>query len=127
VFDRLAEVRREYRIDWRRIYLMGHSMGAFATWRLAAEHPDLFLALCVISGGDPADANRLREIPQHVVHGAHDQVVLVARSRTLVEALPKAGAAVYVELPGTGHSRQRLRPLRPMLEFCAGHARPEPR
>src|SRR5262249_26640193 len=37
VFDVLTEVRRAYRIDSRRIYLMGHSMGAYATWRLAAQ------------------------------------------------------------------------------------------
>ena len=108
---------------------MGHSMGAFATWRLAAEHPDLFAALGMISGGgDPEDANKLRDIPQYVVHGALDQVVPVARSRIMVDALRKAGApVVYVELPGAGHYETVAAQLRPILEFFAGHARPEPR
>ena len=129
VFDVLAEVRRDYRVDSRRIYLMGHSMGAFATWRLAAEHPDLFAALGTISGGgDPGEADKLRNIPQYVVHGALDQVVPVARSRIMVEALRKAGAeVVYVELPGAGHYETVAVQLRPILEFFAGHARPEPR
>jgi predicted esterase len=129
VFDVLAEVRREYRIDSRRVFLMGHSMGAFATWRLAAEHPDLFAALGMISGGgDPREANKFRDIPQYVVHGELDQVVPVARSRTMVEALKKAGAlVVYVELPGAGHYDSVAPQLRPMLEFFAGHARSEPR
>jgi predicted esterase len=129
VFDVLAEVRRDYRIDSRRIYLMGHSMGAFATWRLAAEHPELFAALGVISGGgDPGEANKIRDIPQYVVHGALDQVIPVARSRAMVEALRKAGATVvYVELPATGHYEAVAAQMRPMLEFFAGHPRPEPR
>jgi predicted esterase len=129
VFDVLGEVRREYQIDPRRIYVMGHSMGAFATWRLAAENPDLFAALGVISdGGDSGQVNKLRDLPQYVVHGALDQVVPVTRSRTMVEALRKAGApVVYVELPGAGHYDSVAPQLRPMLEFFAGHARPEPR
>jgi predicted esterase len=129
VFDALAEVRREYRIDVRRIYLMGHSMGAFATWRLAAERPELFAALGLISGGgDPGEANKIRDIPQYVVHGELDPVVPVARSRTMVEALRKAGATVvYVELPGAGHYETVAAQLRPMLDFFAGHARPAPR
>jgi len=129
VFDVLAEVRREYRIDPRRIYLMGHSMGAFAAWRLGAEHPDLFASLGLISGGgDPGEASKLRDIPQYVVHGARDQVVPVARSRSMVEALRKAGApVVYVELPEAGHYETVAAQLRPILEFFAGHARPEPR
>ena len=39
VMDVLAEVRRDYRIDAKRIYLMGHSMGAYGTWSVAMAHP----------------------------------------------------------------------------------------
>jgi len=135
VFDVLAEVRREYRIDSRRIYLMGHSMGAFAAWRLAAERPELFAALGTISGGgNPGEASKTRHIPQYVAHGALDQVVPVARSQAMVEALREAGAkVVYVELPGVGHYDAVAPQLRPMLEFFAGQsqprnfAQPEPR
>ena len=35
VMDVLAEVRRDYKIDPNRIYLMGHSMGAYGTWSVA--------------------------------------------------------------------------------------------
>ncbi len=37
VMDVLAEVRRDYKIDPRRIYLMGHSMGGFGTWSVAMD------------------------------------------------------------------------------------------
>ena len=51
VLDVMADVQHAYRIDATRIYLMGHSMGAYGTWSIAMNHPDLFAALGPISGG----------------------------------------------------------------------------
>src|SRR5262249_5973777 len=56
VMDVLAEVRRDYRVDARRIYLMGHSMGAYGTWSVAMAHPEIFAALGPISGGGDPNA-----------------------------------------------------------------------
>lgn len=125
VFDVLAEVRREYRIDASRIYMMGHSMGAFATWRLAAEHPDLFAALGPISGGgDPNDIVKIRHIPQYIVHGSDDQTVPVAQSRAMAEAARQAHAeVVYVEVPGAGHYDSAIGQFGPMLDFFARQAK----
>ena len=107
----------------------GSQPSSCSYWRLAAERPELFAALGLISGGgDPGEANKIRNIPQYVVHGELDHVVPVARSRAMVEALRKAGATVvYVELPGAGHYETVAAQLRPMLDFFAGHARPAPR
>lgn len=121
VFDAMAEVRREYRIDAGRIYLMGHSMGAYATWRLALEHPDLFAALGPISGGgDPQDVAKISHIPQYIVHGANDQTVPVEQSRAMAEAARQAHAeVVYVEVPGAGHYDAAIGQFGPMLDFFA--------
>jgi pimeloyl-ACP methyl ester carboxylesterase len=129
VFDVLAEVRREYRVDPRRIYLMGHSMGAYATWRLAAQHPELFAALGAIAGGgDPNDMKKLRETPQYVAHGALDETVPVEQSRAMVAAARRAGAqVVYEELPGAGHFDAALGQFGPMFDFFAKQARPQTR
>jgi predicted esterase len=126
IFDVLAEVRRDYRIDPRRIYLMGHSMGAYATWRLAARHPGLFAALGPIAGGgDPADMAKLRGVPQYVVHGAKDQIVSVGQSRVMVAAARKLGIPiVYVEIPGASHYDAVIGQFGPMLEFFAEHPQP---
>jgi len=126
VFDVLAEVRRDYRIDPRRIYLMGHSMGAYATWRLAAQHPGIFAALGPMAGGgNPADILKLRDVPQYVVHGAMDGTVPVAQSRAMVAAARHAGAeVVYVELPKAGHYDAVIGQFGPMLEFFAAHPKP---
>ena len=38
----LALVRKDYKIDDQRIYLMGHSMGGIGTWVLGAKYPQIW-------------------------------------------------------------------------------------
>jgi predicted esterase len=121
VMDVLAEVQRDYKIDPRRIYLMGHSMGGYGTWSVAMAHPDVFAALGPISGGgNPAGMVKLARVPEYVVHGDADPTVPVTQSRTMVEAGKKAGAQiVYVEIPGGNHTNVVAPQFEPMLEFFA--------
>lgn len=95
-----------YPIDRRRIYLTGLSMGGFGSWHLAAHRPDLFAAVVPIcGGGDPTQAERLADVPLWAVHGAADQVVPVASTRQMIDAIRQAGGdPKYTELPGVGHN-----------------------
>lgn len=99
------EALAKHPIDPDRVYLTGLSMGGFGSWALAAAQPERFAALAPIcGGGDAGTADRLATLPIWVVHGAADPVVPVARSRTMVEAVKKAGGNVqYHELEGVGH------------------------
>jgi predicted esterase len=121
VMDVLAEVKRDYKIDPNRIYLMGHSMGGYGTWSVTMAHPEVFAAIGPISGGgNPAGMARISQIPEYVVHGDNDPTVAVAQSRTMVEAGKKAGAnIVYVEVPGGTHISVVAPQIAPMLEFFA--------
>jgi predicted esterase len=121
VMDVLAEVRRDYKIDANRIYLMGHSMGGYGTWSIAMAHPDVFAALGPISGGgNPAGMAAIARIPEYVVHGDADPTVPVTQSRTMVEAGKKAGAdIVYVEVPGGNHMTVVAPQFGPLLDFLA--------
>ena len=105
VMEVLKRVRAEYRIDDSRIYLMGHSMGAIGTWAIAAKHPDIWAAIAPFSGlGNPASIEKMRHIPQIVVHGDADATVNVSGSRNMVAAMKKAGVEhVYIEVPGGNH------------------------
>ena len=88
----LMHIRANYNIDTDRIYLTGLSMGGFGSWRLAAENPELFAAVAPICGkGDPADADRLTQIPIWAWHGIEDGVVPLSGSLDMVEAIKKAG------------------------------------
>lgn len=125
VLDVIAEVRRDYKIDPNRIYLMGHSMGGYGTWSVAIAHPDLFAAIGPISGGgDPAGLVKIQNVPEYVVHGNDDRTVNVNESRRMVEAAKKAGIdVVYVEVPGGSHVSVAAPQFGPMLDFFAKQAK----
>lgn len=103
----LQQILREFSCDPQRVYLTGLSMGGFGSWELAAKYPDAFAAVIPICGrGNPADAEKLKNLPIWVFHGEADTLVPPTFSREMVEALQKAGSTrvKYTELPGIGHN-----------------------
>jgi predicted peptidase len=101
----LAEVREQYNVDPKRIYLTGLSMGGYGTWSLAAKYPDRWAALVPIcGGGDTRQAARFKDIPCWCFHGAKDPVVPVQLSREMIAALKAAGGHPdYTEYPDLKH------------------------
>ena len=105
LFELLDELRSELRIDARRVYVVGQSLGGYGTWDFIARHPDLFAAavpLC--GGGDPRRILSARNVAVWAFHGAKDATVPVARSREMVAALRTVNSSVkYTEYPNVGH------------------------
>jgi predicted peptidase len=101
----IASLQKELRIDSKRIYLTGLSMGGFGTWDLLCRKSDLFAAgLPVCGGGDEKEAKNLAKVPIWAFHGDRDDVVKVERSRNMVKAIKEAGGKPrYTEYPGVGH------------------------
>lgn len=101
----LDHVASQYRVDRRRIYLTGLSMGGYGTWTLAAAHPDRFAAIVPIcGGGNPDQAKRLKGLPIWVFHGGKDRTVPLARSQAMVDAIKAAGGNVkFTVYPDAGH------------------------
>jgi predicted peptidase len=126
----LQQSMREFRVDPRRVYLTGVSMGGTGTWYMA-RHRSLFAAivpLCgeVVRDGDdpfPSDpppdiariagaanpfqtlATAIGSTPVWAFHGADDDVVSPQQSRQMVAALRAArGNVRYTEYPGVGHN-----------------------
>ncbi len=120
VFERF---RKEYKVDDKRIYLMGHSMGGFGTWALGAKYPQYWAALGPISGGgNPATIERMKSIPEVVVHGDADNVVPVASSRVMVAEMKKLGVDVkYIEQPGGTHMNIAAPNMAAMFDFFDAH------
>lgn len=102
----LGEVEKSYKVDPKRIYLTGLSMGGFGTWSFAAAHPDKWAAIVPIcGGGSPNTAEKIKQIPCWCFQGGADKTVVPQRSRDMIEALRKAGAEPkYTEYPGVGHN-----------------------
>lgn len=96
VLHQVAELVKYYcedkRIDRKRVYVVGMSMGGYATWGLVARYPELFAAAVAMCGGGPVDcAEILREIPMYVFHGEKDSVVPYRASADTVAAIRAAG------------------------------------
>ena len=125
VLDVVKMMKTLYKVDERRIYLIGHSMGAIGTWHLASKFPEIWAALGAFSGtGSPALAEGMKAIAQIVVHGDADPTVSVEGSRLMVAALKKLGADVtYVEVPGGNHTDVVVPNLPKVFEFLAAHTK----
>lgn len=103
----LDHIVTTWNIDQNRVALTGLSMGGYGSWRLAADHPGRFSAIVpVCGGGDPADAEKLKELPIWVFHGDQDKAVLFQRSVEMVEAITKAGGTKvrFTSLEHIGHN-----------------------
>ena len=105
VMQVLQRVKQQYKIDENRIYLIGHSMGAIGTWKVAPKFPDIWAAIAPISGqGAPATLERIKHVPEIVVHGDNDPTVNVQGSRAMVAKAKELGIEVtYIEVPGGTH------------------------
>jgi predicted peptidase len=102
----LAEIEGKYKVDPKRIYLTGLSMGGMGTWSFAAAHPDKWAAMVPICGrGDVKTAEKIKHIPCWCFHGDADTAVNVKGSREMIDALKKVGVEPkYTEYPGVGHN-----------------------
>ena len=118
----------EFGGDRTRTSITGMSMGGYGAWNIALEHPTRFAAIVPVCGAlssprpqrpdlfvaavageaDPwrAVAQRLRDVPIWMFHGARDDVVLPDDDRRLHAAFEAAGArdARYTEYPEGNHN-----------------------
>jgi poly(3-hydroxybutyrate) depolymerase len=123
VLQVLQHVRQQYKIDENRIYLMGHSMGGIGTWKIAPKYPEIWAAIAPISGnGTPATLEKIRGVPEIIVHGDNDPTVNVAGSRAMVAKLKELGTDYkYIEVPGGLHSDVVAPNVAAIIEFFDAH------
>lgn len=84
----------DFRVDQKRIYISGLSMGGFGTFGIAAAYPQVFAAIAPIcGGGNPATLDGLAasQRPVWVFHGGRDRVVSPIESLQMVNALLEKG------------------------------------
>jgi predicted peptidase len=102
----IDHVIEKLNIDPDRVYVTGLSMGGFGTWRLVSKYPDRFAAaVAICGGGEPeAMAASLTRVPIWAFHGARDEVVQLAHSEKMVEAVRAAGGDVRLTVyPEVAH------------------------
>jgi predicted peptidase len=101
----LAQFIADHPIDPSRVYVLGQSMGGFATWSLLAEYPEWFAAAVPMAGGGrPGKAKTIAQTPVWAFHGDRDNIVRVWRTRQMFRAVQKQGGPIrYTEIPDGTH------------------------
>lgn len=78
--------------DEHRFYVIGNSMGGYATWQMGISMPEVIAAIAPICGGGVAwNTGRLKDVPVWAFHGAKDPAVNIAESIRMVDGVNKHG------------------------------------
>jgi len=125
----IAMVRKEFNIDDKRMYIMGHSMGGAGAIYLGSKYANMFAA---VGAEAPAAFWQTRKetlqpmkdakVPVMIVHGDIDEVVPVANSHAWVDVMKELNMQYeFVEQPGITHGPVIQSGLKPIYEFFAKH------
>ena len=106
ILDIIEKTKKEYKVDDKRFYLTGLSMGGYGSWTLACKYPTMFTAAAPIcGGGNPADAAKIKDLPVWAFHGDKDTAVPLKKSQDMIDALKAAGGnPKFTVYPGVGHN-----------------------
>jgi predicted peptidase len=101
----VEHVANTCRVDRRRIYVTGLSMGGSGAWSLLAERPGLFAGAIPICGkGDLAAAEQIAKTPVWIFVGDQDQPETVENCTQMTAALLTAGGKSKLTIySGVGH------------------------
>jgi poly(3-hydroxybutyrate) depolymerase len=106
IYGILEQVRAEFNIDPRRVYVTGISMGCFGSWDLVMRNPTYFAATSAQScGGDPAGLPRIVALPVWSFCGSEDPL-FAKQSDIMAAEFKKLNPLdfTYTVIPGVGHS-----------------------
>lgn len=132
VMNVLDIVRKEFNVDDRRIYLMGHSMGGAGTLYLGVKYASIWAALAPVApaamGLDPGSLEKIKNMPVLFVHGDVDEAVPVDNTRKWVEVAKELNMPYeYNEMPGVSHGPVITASLPSIYEFFGKHSKPASR
>jgi polyhydroxybutyrate depolymerase len=77
----IADIRQDYNVDPKRIFLIGHSNGGFMVHRMACDAADDIAAIASLAGAtfeNPADCKPATEVSVLEIHGDADSLIFYA-------------------------------------------------
>ncbi|GAA2673199.1 alpha/beta hydrolase family esterase [Actinoplanes palleronii] len=95
--DLISTVQGSYRIDGARVYLIGHSNGAFMAFRMACDHADQIAAIVAVNGAtwnDPARCRPSEPVSVLAVHSTDDEAIAFTGGAIDGVAYPSAATTV---------------------------------
>lgn len=134
VLNVLEIARKEFRIDPKRTYLMGHSMGGAGTLFLAQKYASQWAAAAAIAPAafmmQPTQKDILAPIqqahlPLMITQGDKDNVVPPTNTRSWAAAMDelKLPDHRYIEMEGRDHGTIIADSMPAIFEFFAAHVR----
>jgi predicted peptidase len=127
VMNVLAMVRKEFEIDDRRIYLMGHSQGGGGARHLAEKYPDTWAAVALLAPAlfnvQVTTESNITKIPLMLAVGDQDSLITGIRSFSAqLDALKVPH--VYKEMPGLDHGTIIMGSMPEVFAFFPKHVKP---
>jgi dienelactone hydrolase len=104
----LEMIRREFNVDDRRIYLMGHSLGGGGSLHMGEKYADKWAAVAPLApaafGFQWSAESKLKNVPLLVMQGEDDTTVRPASSQALADQLKALNFKSEVKImPGLDH------------------------
>lgn len=106
LLELFQQIHKDYKIDNRRQYVGGLSMGGMGTFEIVSRKPGFFAAAIAICGGaNPESATNIAATAWWIFHGLKDNVVNPQYSIDMANALKAAGADIKLTLyPDANHN-----------------------
>jgi predicted esterase len=130
VMNVLAMVRKEFNIDDRRIYIMGHSQGGGGTRHLVEKYPDIWAGAALLApalfGPGPTAGAPITRVPLLLAVGDKDS--LLASARTFSEQLDALKVKhEFVVKAGLDHGTIIMGSMPEVFAFFPKHVKPKGR
>jgi len=128
VMNVLDMIRKEFNVDERRTYLMGHSMGGAGTLYLGVKYASNWAAIAAIApaafGLNPDTLATIKDMPVIIVQGDADTAVPVANTRRWADKLKELNMThEYHEIPGGDHGSVISTGMPDIFAFFSKHTK----
>jgi dienelactone hydrolase len=130
VMNVLAMVRKEFNVDDRRIYIMGHSQGGGGARHLVEKYPDIWAGVALLApalfDAQLSKDSKILKVPMMLAVGEKDS--LIGSVRAFSEQLKALNVAhVYKEFPGLDHGTIIMGSMPEVFAFFPRHVKPKRR
>ncbi len=129
--DVVQRVRREFRVDKDRMFLLGVSLGGSGVWHQAYRSPYRWRALAPITPAShylTRDLRPIKHLPVLMVQGEKDTAVSVPENRRIAREMKELGMGfTYVEYRGAGHDLSDHDVMGEVFRFFLEHSGPRKR
>lgn len=93
----IDQVKAQYDVDPKRVFVVGHSNGGFMSYRMACDHADVIAAVASIEGAtwdDPSRCQPSAPVSALEIHGTADETIAYDGGSILGSAYPSATQTV---------------------------------